>query len=151
MRDYPELDHLIPHRPPMQLIDRVIAADKEVARAEVVIRSDNAFFTPARGVPAYVGFEMMAQTVCAFDGLARWRAGLGPAGGFLLGCRRYVATREWFAEHERLEIEVRSQLEPGELGSFACRIFDAAGSETATSTVVVFRPDDPKAQLGTVF
>jgi predicted hotdog family 3-hydroxylacyl-ACP dehydratase len=150
MPELPELDRLIPHRPPMQLIDRLIAADDRIARAEVVIRPDNVFFTPASGVPAYVGFEMMAQTVCAFDGLGRWRAGLDPSVGFLLGCRRYAATREWFPEGDRLEIEVRSLLEPGEIGSFECRIFDAAGSEIATSTVVVFRPDDVEAYLEAV-
>jgi predicted hotdog family 3-hydroxylacyl-ACP dehydratase len=147
MPDFPAPDRLIPHRAPMQLIDRVIEAEADRTRAETTIRADNAFFTPAWGVPAYVGFEMMAQTICAFDGLARWREGLDPALGFLLGCRRYKARREWFVEGERLEIEARSLLEPGEVGSFDCRIFDAAGGEIAESMVVVFRPDDIEAYL----
>jgi predicted hotdog family 3-hydroxylacyl-ACP dehydratase len=147
MSDFPAPDRLIPHRAPMQLIDRVIDADSGRTRAEIVIRSDNAFFSPARGVPAYVGFEMMAQTICAFDGLARWRRGLDPALGFLLGCRRYHARRDWFLEGERLEIEARSLLEPGEIGSFDSRIFDSSGTEIAESMVVVFRPDDIEAYL----
>jgi predicted hotdog family 3-hydroxylacyl-ACP dehydratase len=150
MVDFPELARLIPHRAPMQLIDRVIGADVEWARAEVVISPDSLFHTPSRGVPAYVGFEMMAQTICAFDGLARWRAGLEPAVGFLLGCRRFAASREWFLAGERLEVEARSLLEPGEVGAFDCRIFDAAGAEVAISHVSVYRPNDIDAFLSSV-
>ena len=147
MNDFPDLASLVPHRAPMLVIDRVIAGEHDVVRTEVTIRRDSVFYVPGWGVPAYVGFEMMAQTICAYDGLIRWRAGQQPAPGFLLGCRRYAATREWFKVGERYEIETRSLLDSGQTGSFESSIFDATGVEVAVSRVSVFRPSDLDSYL----
>lgn len=143
----PHLDELIPHQGPMRLIDRVLSQDEDVVRAEATIPAEgHAFAVEGRGVPVYAGFEMMAQTICAHDGLKRWREGKPPAIGFLLGCRRYAASREWFTAGEVLTIESRQLIE-GETASFECRILDRSGNETASGVVNVYRPDDVEAFL----
>ena len=143
----PPLDELIPHQGPMRLIDRVVSQTDEVVQTQAIIPPiGHAFAVEGQGVPVYVGFEMMAQTICAHDGLIRWRDGKPPAIGFLLGCRRYAAAREWFTAGETLTIESR-QLIAGETASFECRILDEAGDETASGVVNVYRPNDVEAFL----
>lgn len=141
------IEELVPHAGAMRLIDRVIAEDGDCVRAEAVVRRDNLFFHGEAGIPAYVGFELMAQTISAYDGLRRRREGKPPAIGFLLGCRRYAAARPYFREGERLEIEVTSLLGDEGMASFQCRILDEAGAVLASGTINVYRPPDPDAFL----
>lgn len=144
-----------PHRAGMLLIDTMLDAEGEVARSETTIRADNIFFEPGRGVPAYVGFEFMAQTINAFDGWRRVERGIEPTIGFLLGCRSYRATLDHFVEGARYVTEVKSLLKnpEDEMVSFDCRIMDAAGEVVASAIVNAYRPHDPeaflKSQLGT--
>jgi predicted hotdog family 3-hydroxylacyl-ACP dehydratase len=142
---FPQPCELAPHAPPMLLVDRVLAADAARIRAAAVIALDNPFHVPGRGVPAYVGFELMAQTISIQDGLERRRDGQPPAIGFLLGCRRYLAARDWLQPGERLEIEAVALVEEGEMRSFDCRITAVDGQELASGVLTVFRPADPRA------
>ncbi len=146
MSAFPPIEELIPHRTGMRLIDRVIAAEGELVRSEAIIRADHLFFQTG-GVPAYVGFELMAQTISAYDGLRRRRNGKPPAIGFLLGCRKYETTRQYFLRDETLTIEATSLLGEEGMASFECRILDAAGAELASAVINVYRPADPEGFL----
>ena len=146
MTAFPDIDRLVPHRQPMRLVDRVLGEAGEITRTEHLITPDHVFLVPGKGVPVYVGFEMMAQTIGATDGIRRWRAGQGPELGFLLGCRRFTAAREWFEVGETLTIETRCLLD-GETASYECRLLDAAGTEVSSATVNVFQPRDIAAYL----
>jgi predicted hotdog family 3-hydroxylacyl-ACP dehydratase len=145
MSAFPPIGELVPHAEGMLLIDRVVAAEGELVRSEARIRAGNIFFQPGRGVPAYVGFELMAQTISAYDGLKRRASGKKPAIGLLLGCRKYAAARPFFAEGETLTIESNSLLGEEGMASFDCRILDAGGAELATATINVYRPADGDA------
>jgi len=141
MTDYPTIDHLVPHRAPMLLVDRILGEEGAVTRAEHVIPADSVFLVPGKGVPTYIAFEMMAQGICATDGLRRWRRGQGPELGFLLGCRKFAAARDWLQPGELLTIEAICLLD-GETSSYDCRVLDAEGLVVATATVNVFQPED---------
>src|SRR6185369_5593006 len=65
---FPPLADLVPHRPPMLLLDRVLAYSNEAVSCEVNIRPDSPFVEGAL-VPAVVALEYMAQAVAAFAGL----------------------------------------------------------------------------------
>lgn len=147
MNAFPSIEELVPHADTMLLIDRIVAAEGETVRSETTIRADNIFFQTGRGVPAYVGFELMAQTISAYDGLKRRKNGKPPAIGFLLGCRKYNAARPFFTQGETLAIEATSLLGEEGMASFDCTIFGADGSEVASATINVFRPADPEAFL----
>ena len=138
-----------PHRAPMLLIDTMLEAVGETARSETTIRRDHIFFQVGRGVPAYVGFEFMAQTINAFDGWRRIERGKAPTIGFLLGCRSYKCTLDFFEEGARFVTEVTSLLKnpEDEMVSFDCRILDARGAVVASAIVNAFRPEDPDAFL----
>lgn len=147
MTEIPPITELVAHADTMLLIDRVIFADDDRAHSESAIRADNIFFQRGRGVPAYVGFELMAQTISAYDGLKRIKDGKKPVIGFLLGCRKYSAARPFFTEGEVVTTEAVSLLGEAGMASFECRILDAAGAELASATINVYRPDDPEAFL----
>ncbi len=63
-----DLRKILPQKSRMALIDRVISADKEEKSVvcESVITKDNLFYDEAeKGVPTFVSFEMMAQSIAA--------------------------------------------------------------------------------------
>jgi predicted hotdog family 3-hydroxylacyl-ACP dehydratase len=129
----------------MLLLDRVVASEGDTVRSEATIRENNIFFRAGHGVPAYVGFELMAQTISVYDGLRRRVSGKKPAIGLLLGCRKYFAARPFFREGERLTIQATSLLGEEGMASFNCRIIGADGAELASGVINVYRPPDPDA------
>ena len=146
MTDYPNIERLVPHKPPMLLVDRIVGEAGETTLAEHTVTTDNLFLIPGKGVPTYVAFEMMAQGICATDGLRRFRRGQGPELGFLLGCRKFAASRNWLQPGETLTLESICLLD-GETSSYQCRVLDAQGDEIANATVNVFQPDNIAAYL----
>lgn len=138
---------LTPHAAPMLLIDDVTNWSKGRMEARTTVRADCLFFMPGRGLPAYVGFEIMAQAIGAYDGWMRRVNGEKPAIGFLLGCRKYETAREWFEEGEVLTVEAVSLIDEGEMRSFDCRIVSAGGGVLASSVLNVYRPTDANAFL----
>ncbi|MGB0854718.1 MAG: hypothetical protein ACPGVA_03830 [Pikeienuella sp.] len=139
---FPDISDLIPHRDTMQLISQVIADANEELTAEVLIRPDHPFLVAGKGVPTYVALEMMAQSICAKDGLDQIRLEKPPAIGFLLGCQRFQTSREWLQVGERLTAHVFCRLDAGELGSFDCELRGAEGDIIAKGSISVFRPHD---------
>jgi predicted hotdog family 3-hydroxylacyl-ACP dehydratase len=81
-----ELQTLIPHKGKMMLLDRVIEYDIERSiRAEYTITKDCIFYDPVLdGVPAWVGFEFMAQAISTLTGIRKRAKGEKPKIGFIL-------------------------------------------------------------------
>jgi len=81
-----ELQTLIPHRGKMMLLNRVIEYDIEHSiRAEYTINRNCIFYDPVLdGVPAWVGFEFMAQALSALTGIRKRAKGEKPNFGFIL-------------------------------------------------------------------
>lgn len=146
MTVYPPVEELIPHRMPMRLVDEIVSEDEGLVRCTHRIGEDHLFMVPGKGVPVYAAFEMMAQAICAHDGLNRRRAGKAPTLGFLLGCRRYDARRDFIQPGETVTLESRQLLE-GETASFEARVLDQDEGLIAAATVNVFQPEDLAAFL----
>ncbi|HVZ99881.1 MAG TPA: hypothetical protein VG841_06160 [Caulobacterales bacterium] len=145
MSAFPPVEELVPHAGGMLLIDRIIAQEGETVRGEVEISPQSLFFEAGRGVPGYVGFELMAQTISAYDGLKRRRNGKPPKIGFLVGCRSYRCVKPFFAAGEKLVIEVTSLLGEEGMASFDCKISSPDGAEMAKAVINVYRPPDDEA------
>ncbi len=130
----------LPHQPPMVLIDELIEAGDNYAVSRLVIKPDTPFVT-AQGLPAWVGIELMAQTVSLFAGVRGKRLGLPPKIGFLLGTRRYHSSCAFFPLDSEVIISAK-ELYFGEtkLGVFECRIESAVG--TVTANLNVYEPPD---------
>ena len=121
MTTWPPIVELVPHRPPMLLLDRVLAYDGECVTCETVLRPDSPFADQGQ-VPAVVGIEYMAQTIAVGAGLRGREKGDGARTGFLLGCRSLKIAVDSFQVGDRLTIEARRSWGENELGSFTCKV-----------------------------
>jgi predicted hotdog family 3-hydroxylacyl-ACP dehydratase len=122
---FPPIVELVPHEPPMLLLDRVLAYSKDFVSCEVEIRPDSPFVRQdggTAGVPAIVGIEYMAQTVATFAGLAARETGGEVRIGFLLGSRDVRIDADVFPVGDRLTIDARRTWGENDLGSFVCQV-----------------------------
>ena len=143
------LDDLLPHRPPMVLIDAVEAFDAEARslKARVVITPEQMFFFRGRsggGVPSWAAIEYMAQASAALVGLwDRMQTPQRPSRpGLLLGTRRLELRLDRFEEGGTYHVTAENAFCDSDAASFACAIMDDDGKEVATATLNAYRPPD---------
>jgi predicted hotdog family 3-hydroxylacyl-ACP dehydratase len=142
----PPLLELIPHGPPMALLDAVVDHGPEHLSARMQVTATNPFADPDGNFPAWAGIELMAQAIAAYGGLGTRARGQPPRVGFLLGTRRYVSDCAALPAGTELLVTVRKLLldEQG-LGAFACSIECPFGKIVANLSV--FQPEDPEQLL----
>ena len=88
---WPPIETLLPHRPPMLLIDNVCEHDAESICVQATPDA-HAWYADAHGnMPVHIVIELMAQAIAAHEALTRRIDGLPPAPGVLLGTRRREA------------------------------------------------------------
>lgn len=116
----PQLETLLPHRPPMRLIDELVAADDKSVRCAATPGTDFVFALPDGTFEPLVLLELMAQTAAVLAGLQARTAGRAPGAGWLVSCRELVLeVRERLALGTRIELEVVERGREGALCSFA--------------------------------
>jgi len=130
---------LLPHDPPMVLLDRIVSCEEESLVAEVIITPES-LFCGESGVPGWVGIEYMAQSVAAHAGALARAGGGEPAIGYLLGTRSYKSAVSVFPIGARLTIAIEPLFVEMGLGAFTCRI--DMGEIVAEATINVYQPDD---------
>ncbi len=128
---------LLPHDPPMVLLDRVVNYTEAGLIAEVDI-SDETMFCSDGGVPGWVGIEYMAQAVAAHAGYKARLDGGSPEIGYLLGTRAYKSTISHFPVGATLRVHIEALFVEVGLGAFECRI-DMADT-VATAKINVYQP-----------
>jgi predicted hotdog family 3-hydroxylacyl-ACP dehydratase len=120
-----ELCDLLPHRPPMLLLDRLLAGDSTFARAEASVDADHRFFEEGKGVPAWALVELFAQTAALIGGLKSRAEGVPVPQGFLLGTRRLECPVSHVPAETKLVIEARTEFADGSgMGAYHCRILN---------------------------
>lgn len=132
---------LLPHRPPMLLINELVSVDSTLAKARVLIDTETAFFEPGLGVPSWIGLEYMGQTAALIAGY-QLKMGLAePHLGFLLGTRRFVAQCACYCANRWLEISCHEQAIVGDsLANFDCAIrYDGESECLASAKLSVYR------------
>ena len=141
-------ERFVPHKGPMFLLDRLIGEDLEAGcmASEVDMRPQSLFFREdLGGVPAWVGFEYMAQTIAALSGRQGGRHGGEPKVGFIMGVRDFDCAAPVFPRGSRLRIEARQEFRDGPVVSFRCRILDGTAAEErvlASAMVNAIEVDD---------
>jgi predicted hotdog family 3-hydroxylacyl-ACP dehydratase len=144
---YPPIEQLVPHKPPMILIDRMIEATDMASTCEVTITPQTLFIESA-GVPAFVGLEYMAQAVAAYGGYKAYLAGepIGP--GFLLSTPQLKTYCQFFHCGQTLQIQVTHIWGNHELMQFQCTIHDTlTGNLLQQAELTVFKPQELSAYL----
>lgn len=118
---FPPLTELVPHRAPMLLLDRVVAADETGVTCAVDLRVDSVFARDG-AVPAVVFLEYMAQAVAAFAGLRRRARGEAVSPGLLLGSREAVFHAREARAGDRLLVRAVVTWDDPVMGSYACEV-----------------------------
>ncbi|WP_122454332.1 hotdog family protein [Pseudomonas viridiflava] len=122
MIDWP-LAELIPHAGDMILIDQVLAFDEEQIQTCLTVRANGLFNEADGSLPAWVGVELMAQSVAAFAGCQARSKGDAVKLGFLLGSRKFECNVAHFPAGSELNIHaVRSLQDDSGMGVFECTL-----------------------------
>ncbi len=141
MRDCPyRIEELLPHRPPMILLDQVTSYDEATLIASVTI-TESSLFLEGDGVPGYVGIEYMAQACGAFAGAQALESGTSVKIGFLLGTRNCRILAPKYRVGDRLTVTVSMVFHDEQMAAFDCRI-EIDGTLAADAQLKVYQPDD---------
>ncbi len=117
----PSPAQVLPHRPPMILIDELLSSSKDSLCARVRLREDSPFVEDGR-VSSLVAIEYMAQTIAALAGLRKRARGEEPRRGYLLGCRELKLPVDELRAGDELTVQVRETWTTEELGHFECSV-----------------------------
>lgn len=104
---------LMPHQPPMRLIDSVLSVEPEGSgMAEAVIRADNIFLDRDDALPLEALVELMAQAFAAVSGYNDLQAGRPGRTGYLVGVKKVTfpipeTTQPGVSVGDRLTVTVR--------------------------------------------
>ena len=145
MIDWP-LAELLPHGGDMILIDQVLAFDEEQIRTRVTVKPGGLFNRPDGSLPAWVGIELMAQSVAAYAGCHARQKGEAVELGFLLGTRKFECNVKHFPAGAELKIHgLRSLEDDNGMGVFECHL--RGDGFHASARLNVFRPPQAAAYL----
>lgn len=138
MIDWP-LAELLPHAGDMILIEQILSFDDEQIHTRLTVTPGGLFNRTDGSLPAWVGIELMAQSVAAYAGCHARARGDAVELGFLLGTRKFECNVEHFPVGTELTIHgVRSLEDDSGMGVFECHI-NAPGIH-ATARLNVYRP-----------
>ncbi|MEI7429611.1 MAG: beta-hydroxyacyl-ACP dehydratase [Betaproteobacteria bacterium] len=142
MDKFPPVEALLPHCGTMLLLDRVIEFNDDLAAAEYAPRGVAWYADDAGNMPAWIGIELMAQTIAAHVALLKRREGLSPKMGALLGTRSYRSSSANFPVGRTLRIQAVVVLRDSSgLGAYECAI-ELDGEVLATAVLKVYEPED---------
>lgn len=140
------VDELVPHSGDMVLIDQVLACAENTLSARVVVSPAGLFSNADGSMPAWLGLELMAQSIAAWAG---WHAGREQRPvqlGFLLGTRNYTCQVDRFPAGMELRIEIERTLQDDSgIAVFECGIHGP--DLLAAARVNVFQPADAARYL----
>lgn len=139
-----ELFDLLPHRPPMLLINDTVEVCESYASAIAYIDEKASFYEKGKGVPAWIGLEHMGQTAALIAGYQLKHGLVKPHLGFLLGARRYNVEIEYFLPNRQLLISCNEKAVVGDtLATFECVIrYKDEEQILASASLSVYRQFD---------
>lgn len=102
-----EIADYLPHRGKMLLLSRITNYDmeKRIITGEYDITENCIFYEKeGDGIPSWVSFELMAQTVCALTGIAHKLFGRKVLPGMILSVTGFKTGREWLKAGETVRM-----------------------------------------------
>ncbi len=142
MSALPPVAELVPQRPPMRLVDEVLAASDDAITCAAQVRAGDLFVQGGRA-PAAVALEYMAQAIAAHAGLGARARGEAPAIGLIAACREMTLHADSLVPGDRLEI-VAERVFVGPLTEYRARV-TRRGEPLAEAVLHVAAPapEDP--------
>ena len=144
-----ELKTLIPHRGPMLLLSAIkeYNTEEKTLNAEYHITRDCLFYDPAiGGVPAWVAFEFMAQSISSLSGLRSREKGEGPKMGFLLSVSSMKIGIPFFKEGCTVELRIKESSRVDQIYNFDGEAF-LEGRKVINGRLTIFDADDEQVKL----
>jgi predicted hotdog family 3-hydroxylacyl-ACP dehydratase len=134
-----KVEDLIPHRPPMVLIDRIDSVDLSAGRVEA------SFIAREEWRGNWFALEYMAQTAAALAGAFDRQGGENDVGrpGLLLGTRKLELGIMEFIPGEEYSVEAVREYVDGDSAAFACTVRPKGASGDAPCCMAVlsaYRP-----------
>lgn len=143
------VSELVPHKGKMFLLDRVRDYDlkENSITTEIDISRDNLFYEEELGgVPAWVAFEYMAQSVSALSGLHGRAKGEKPKAGFIMSVSGFKADVPVFKSGETVVINVLENIRMDKAVTFEGSAM-VNGTLAVTVKLNTVEVDDPKSSL----
>jgi predicted hotdog family 3-hydroxylacyl-ACP dehydratase len=112
---------VVPHRGKMLLLSGVKGynLNERSIEAEYHITSDCLFYDPAiAGVPAWVGFEFIAQAISAYSGIRDRENGIPPKMGYILSVASMRMDVSMFGNGSTVEIRAKEIEHVDMVGTF---------------------------------
>jgi predicted hotdog family 3-hydroxylacyl-ACP dehydratase len=133
----PSLAEVVPHRPPMLLLDEITSWDGQRVECRLVPRVNSPFVEAGRA-PATLAIEYMAQCIAVYGGLVARGRGEPVHIGYLAGARDVTFDADEFRVGEVLYVEATHIWGDDALGSFACSV-RREGEVVAKGTLSAYR------------
>ncbi len=133
-------DRIIPHRPPMRLVDRLMKCDPVAGRGvvEAVVGEDGFILTEKGRVDPPAFFEMIAQAYAAVKGYENLINGRPVRGGYLVGIKK-GRTAGSASAGDRLVVTVGTEKSFGDF-SVAQGAVARSGRDIAWAEIKVWSP-----------
>ncbi len=143
------LINLLPHKSKMFLLDHLTQHDTEARtlQSESLVTKDHIFYDEqADGIPSYVAFELIAQSISALSGVTGYEIGKPPKPGFLLSLLNYSAAVPYFKAGTSIHVKIKKVDEIDNILTYSGEAFLSGNLDTpvVTTTVTVMETDDLK-------
>jgi predicted hotdog family 3-hydroxylacyl-ACP dehydratase len=141
------VSELVPHKGKMLLLDRVNSHDlNEITIETEVDISENCMFfkEDLQGVPSYVAFEYMAQSISALSGIYGRTLGQKPKEGFIMSVSNCKAELTAFKPGDVVEICVKQTMRVDMAVTFD-GIATVGGKQVLSATLSTVEVEDAKS------
>ena len=137
-----EIAEYLPHRGKMLLLSRIIDYDieKHIITGEYDITKECIFYEKeADGIPSWVSFELMAQTVCALTGIEHKFFNRKIVPGMLLSVTGFKTNRDWFKAGETVRMRMSEDYcdEESALYNYLGELFTSDNDKEPTVTAKI--------------
>ena len=144
------VSELVPHKGQMFLLDRVQSYSLKTitVTTEIDISRDSLFYEEdLGGVPAWVAFEYMAQSISALSGIYGRSRGEKPKVGFIMSVNSFKANVPVFKVGETVVVTVHQTIRMDMAVTFdgTAKVGETLAVTATLNTVEV---EDPKMALG---
>lgn len=142
-----KLINLVPHKSKMFLLDHLTQHDTQARtlESESLVTKENIFYDESiDGIPSYVAFEMIAQSISALSGVTGYEIGKPPRPGFLLSLINYSASVPFFKAGTSVHVKIKKVDEMEDILTYSGEAFcsDNPDMPSVTTIVTVMETDD---------
>lgn len=145
-----QVETLVPHAGKMFLLSRVVCYELESIsiQSEIDIDENSMFYdADLGGVPAWVAFEYMAQSISALSGIYGRQKNEEPKVGFIMSVSNFNASVPCFKRGSTVKIKVHQTMRMDMAVTFDGQAF-VENDLVVTSTLNTIEVPDPKLALG---